>query len=300
MSMDVAVRVPMSLVFEQGASLRALGHAGLLTAFPFLRPRVNPTHFTSIETEVRAPSDRLIDTYLRWCGAVGSRYAGEIPAHLFSQWSIPLVERILTQASYPLTAIVNQGCTLRVNAPLPRGRNLKLRARLAELEETEERVRFAVEVQTGTIDRSDALVAVFHLVLVRRRGAKKPVDVEEVAWETVGRWSVVENDGFNFALLTGDFNPVHWVGWVARFSPFGRKVLQGFGSFARTCEALLAAEPPTARLHAIDVRFVRPVPLPAEDLVVARATVANADGSRKLQLATAAGKAFIIGEYRAR
>jgi hypothetical protein len=50
------------------------------------------------------------------------------------------------------------------------------------------------------------------------------------------------SDGLRFALLSGDFNPIHWCGPLARLSVFGGTVLHGFGSLARSIEALRRLE----------------------------------------------------------
>ena len=48
--------------------------------------------------------------------------------------------------------------------------------------------------------------------------------IDQKNWKTMGEWSATADDGFKFALLTGDFNPIHWVGPLAKLSSFGQKV----------------------------------------------------------------------------
>lgn len=72
--------------------------------------------------------------------------------------------------------------------------------------------------------------------------------------------------GLDFAKLTGDFNPIHWLPAYARASGFRSPILHGFSAFARAVEALtrgpLGGDP--GRLRRAEARFVRPLPLPAE------------------------------------
>ena len=87
-----------------------------------------------------------------------------------------------------------------------------------------------------------------------------PVDAREIAFFKLGA-----DAGLDFAKLTGDFNPVHWVPRWARAFGFRNVILHGFGTLARAIEALnrgLLAGDVTA-LHEIDVRFTRPLVLPA-------------------------------------
>jgi acyl dehydratase len=90
--------------------------------------------------------------------------------------------------------------------------------------------------------------------------ARVPVDAREIAFFKLG-----PNAGLDFAKLTGDFNPVHWVPRWAKAFGFRNVILHGFGTMARAIEALnrgLFAGDVTA-LREIDVRFTRPLVLPA-------------------------------------
>jgi hypothetical protein len=72
-------------------------------------------------------------------------------------------------------------------------------------------------------------------------------------------------------------------------------VLHGFGSMVRSYEAL---EP--GSFHELDVRFLRPVPLPCSMLSVqvAPAESADADGWRALRLAGAGDAVHLAGRMR--
>ena len=60
----------------------------------------------------------------------------------------------------------------------------------------------------------------------------------ELDWKTQGQWYATQHDGFKFALLTGDFNPIHWISLAGKLSAFKMKVLHGFGMFVRSYEQL--------------------------------------------------------------
>ena len=63
--------------------------------------------------------------------------------------------------------------------------------------------------------------------------ARVPVDAREIAFFKLG-----PNAGLDFAKLTGDFNPVHWVPRWAKAFGFRNVILHGFGTMARAIEAL--------------------------------------------------------------
>jgi hypothetical protein len=71
--------------------------------------------------------------------------------------------------------------------------------------------------------------------------------------------------GLDFAKLTGDFNPIHWIPAYAKASGFKSTILHGFATMARAFEGLNnSVVAPGARLGAIDVKFTRPLLLPAK------------------------------------
>lgn len=291
--------VPLSLAFEQRQNLAALAQVGVVSVFSFLRPKTNPAAFQAMDDEIDAPSDRLIESYLDWVGApAAQRNKQIIPPAMFSQWSIPLATKILLQTRYSLSNIINLGCEIKVNGPIHRGHKLKLHAEMINLDESETRVKFSVKVVTGSVLQENAVEAIFHTMLPKFALTfveAKPR--EDRQWETAGAWSVDENDGFRFALLTGDFNPVHWVDYAARQSPFRQKILHGFGSLALCWEALQQRENEGVFIKKINVRFSRPVPLPSASMFVFRSEP-RASGARRVELKSQNGYVHMIGDYK--
>jgi acyl dehydratase len=66
-------------------------------------------------------------------------------------------------------------------------------------------------------------------------------------------------------MLTGDFNPVHWIRPYARAFGFRSTILHGFSTMARAWEGfvhgVLAGD--GSRIRVFDVKFTRPLVLPA-------------------------------------
>jgi acyl dehydratase len=73
------------------------------------------------------------------------------------------------------------------------------------------------------------------------------------------------NAGLEFALLTGDFNPVHWLSPYARALGHQGTILHGFASMAHLFESLKRALSAGTgeTLRVFDARFLRPLVLPA-------------------------------------
>ncbi|WP_332852049.1 MaoC/PaaZ C-terminal domain-containing protein [Duganella sp. S19_KUP01_CR8] len=311
--MTAAGAIPYGLLRHQGAMIRAtarmlLQAAGRSLLSP-LAPRTTdappnaPPDAPSLQTHSAAPLQRriaappaqLVEHYIRWCGAAG-RYDGQLPPHMVSQWSLPLVSELLMQLPYRLTGIINQGVSMTVHGPLPRATPLMLSAAIEQIAHADGWARIIVVVVTGTAQQARLVETRLHM-RVRLPGARTarntPVRPPDPAWQTVGTWRADASDGLRFSLLTGDFNPIHWCGPLARRSLFGAKVLHGFGSLARSYETLAPGS-----FRELDVRFLRPVTLSAQALSVQLAQEADADGWRALRLAGGDDMIHLAGRLR--
>lgn len=261
--------VSLRHLVTQAPVLAALGRVALSAArggSATARPSL-PGPWT--EQELAPRPDALIAAYLRHLGADPAWYRGTVPAHLFPQWGFPLAAQGMVGLPYPLTRVVNAGCRLVVNAPLPSGRPLRVRARLAGIDDDGRRAILTTEIVTGTAEAPDALVAELRALvpLANRRGeagAKErarptvPADAREIAYLRLRA-----DAGLDFALLTGDFNPIHWVPAYARAAGFRACILHGFSTMARAAVALdRAVYAGRPRLRELDVRFTRPLVLP--------------------------------------
>jgi len=292
--------VGLGLLRHHGPMLRTMARILLASALPGRRRAVGAGagagagDAATIRRTIAPPPIALVERYIAWAGAAG-RYRRELPPHMVSQWSTPLVGELLLQLPYRLTRVINQGVTLKVNGPLPRGVPLALSASLQNIEEADGRAKVTVLIVTGTAQQADLVETQLHLsfILPGPRPVRTPrAPAPEQDWQTAGNWHASAGDGLQFALLTGDFNPIHWCGPLARRSVFGGKVLHGFGSLVRSYEAL-----PESSCREIGIRFLRPVPLPSGELQVQHASP-DADGWRALRLAGAAGNVHLAGSYR--
>jgi acyl dehydratase len=242
--------VSLRHVLDHGAMLRALAGLG------------------RISTTVRPPSASLIRAFVEYTGGDPSAYAEIVPPHLFPQWAVPVAFAALRSTPYPLARVVNAGCKLVQHAPLPLGAPLRVRARLASIDDDGSRAILTTRIVTGTEKVPQALVseirAYVPLATRERRERKMPAIVPRSARE-IAFVSLDAHAGLDFAKLTGDFNPIHWLPAYARASGFSSTILHGFASFSIAVEALVRRTfSGNARaLESIDVRFTKPVVLPA-------------------------------------
>jgi acyl dehydratase len=167
-----------------------------------------------------------------------------------------------------MTKVLNQGCRLEVKHALPNDEPLQVSAYLSEVREEAHKVRLTTRIVTGTARHPASLIADVYAVVPTGKkpkgGAKKdppvvPEGAKKLADRKLGRRA-----GLEFALLTGDFNPIHWVGPYAKVAGFRSVILHGFGSMAIAWEAIVKEElgGDASRLKWMDLRFVRPQFLP--------------------------------------
>ncbi|MCB9613969.1 MAG: MaoC family dehydratase [Sandaracinus sp.] len=282
--------VPLRHVLQQGPVVAALarGAASSFRRSPRETVAPGPWHHALVPPR---PRD-LIDDYVRHVGGDVASYRGLVPPHLFPQWIFPLQARALEGVSYPLQKVLNGGCRMEVRAPLPADRPLEVATRLDSVDDDGRRAVLRFLATTGPKDEPEALVVHLNAVVPlggpseskpRKERVRVPSEARELA-----RWRLGPRAGLEFAILTGDFNPVHWVAPYARAFGFRNTILHGFSSFARVYESLRVARRIAPRV--LDVRFTRPLVLPA------RVGLFTADAS--LFVGDAAGApAYLTGTF---
>ncbi len=221
----------------------------------------------------------LMDDFITHLGGDAASYRDHVPPHLFPQWCLPVAGKVTKDLPYSMARMLNAGCRIQVNSPLGRGEALHVRAHLESIDEDASRAIVQVRLVTGTVSQPDALVCDLDILFpAKRKGVRRGKEKPRISADTreIDRWRLSRRSGMQFALLTGDFNPVHWVGWYARLSGFRNVILHGFGTMAHLVETLnrrvLDGRP--GRLRTLELRFTRPLVLPA-----APAVFTGADGA---------------------
>jgi len=268
--------LPARHIIHQGGVIASLGG----TAIAALRQRLQGTSGKplpetpgpEIATTVQPLPADLIRDYIRHVGGDPGAYRGTVPPHLFPQWGFPLAAKTLRGLPYPLMRVLNGGCRLEVNSPLPMGERLNVKVRLEEIDESDRRVVLHQRIATGTGNIDEAVVGHLYAIVPlgggekpdpkekAKRAARVPDGAREVTY-----WKIPDDAGLAFAMLTGDFNPVHWVRPYARASGFRGKILHGFATMARAIEGLNRKmwSGGSDHIRVFDCRFTRPLVLPA-------------------------------------
>ncbi|HRI67969.1 MAG TPA: MaoC/PaaZ C-terminal domain-containing protein, partial [Polyangium sp.] len=180
--------------------------------------------------------------------------------------------RALAVLPYPLAKVVNAGCRPEVPAPISAQEDLYVRARIASMDDDGQRALITQRIETGTKSAPLALVTEMRTFIPLQKKnsgdgnkaakvrASVPADALEISFSRIPA-----NAGLDFAKLTGDFNPIHWIAAYARASGFRSCILHGFSTLARAIEAVnrarLVGDP--WRMRVVDARFTRPLVLPA-------------------------------------
>lgn len=255
-------------VLSQLPVLRGMGQAALASLMRRPASGIDAERGGWLEEELAPRPADLVRDYVRHVGGDPAWYRGRLPAHMFPQWGFPLAARALAVLPYPLSRVVNAGCRIEQRAMLPANEPLRVRARIDRVDDDGHRALVTQVIETGTASAGMALVAEMRtfIPLEKREGKEKkarpmvPASAHEIAFSRIPA-----SAGLDFAKLTGDFNPIHWVAPYARAAGFRSCILHGFSTLARAIEALnrsrLAGDP--SRLSLIDVRFTRPLVLPA-------------------------------------
>lgn len=242
----------------------------------------------------------LIRDYVQHVGGDSSWYRGVVPAHLFPQWGMPLLARTLEGIPYDLTRVLNGGVSLEMNLALPAGEAMEVEARLVSIDDNGRRAVLRQECVTSTPSAPRALVATTVAIVPLERSSEKRerprVEAEGAeSIREIGRYRLSKRNGLDFAKLTGDFNPIHLFEPYARAAGQKSVILHGYATLARAIEALnrsVFAQDPS-RLRAIDVRFARPLVLPANVGVFL-------SGSRLMVGEALGGPAYLSGSFVAR
>lgn len=218
--------------------------------------------------------DALIDDYITHVGGSLSVWRENVPPHFFPQFSLPLMAETLKGLPWDMARIINGGCSIRIADFLPRRTRIHMKARLQSIQQTGRLVVITQQLIIGTRQKNDMLhIEQTSLIPQKSEGptpsTKKermevPLNVREI-----GRFHVGARAGLDFAFLTGDFNPLHWIGPLARLSGFKGPILHGFATLARSMEMVTnnVLDGDRNRLKAVCVRFTTPLVLPGDAAV---------------------------------
>ena len=261
--------VPISHIRHQGRVIASLGLTVVDSIKNSTIGRSQPAlPGKTFESEIPPRDPGLVDDLIKFSGGNPETYKNHLPAYFFPQWSVPLLAKTIKYLPYNLTKIMNAGCKITINEPLKLSLPLKNQARLESVDENKSRVLIKQSLIIGHEKAPESVVVEQSTIILKNAksgGKKKPLLIPVDATE-IGRANLAKKSGLNFALLTGDFNPLHWVTPYAKAFGYSSPILHGFATMSLAIEQLnknvFGGDP--SLLKEIDVKFSRPLRLPAK------------------------------------
>ena len=230
---------------------------------------------TYVHPGVRIDRERLA-AYDRACGF---RLSDELPSTFPHILSFPLQAKLMTDPNFPfpMIGLVHLANRISQARPIGAGEQLLLRVHAEGLRPHERGTQFDM-VSEALVDGEVVWTDVS--TYLRRGGSSGPsergakVDAEPLGGEPAARWHLAGDTGRRYAEVSGDHNPIHLYPLTARLFGFKRAIAHGMWSKAR-CLAFFEGRLPSS--YTVDVRFKRPILLPAK---VALRSESTEDGFR--------------------
>ncbi|MBQ48228.1 MAG: hypothetical protein CMP10_12420 [Zetaproteobacteria bacterium] len=265
--------VPILHIRHQFGCLATIGKAAL-SAMKKTDMDFSPAIPSEAVEDTIPPRHRfLIRDFVRHIGGEPEDYTNEVPPHFFPQWCVPTLSKTLQGIPWDLTKILNGGCEMVINQPIPQNEALVVNASLSGFNRKENMIIIEQKIFTGTASAPKSIeITQSSLIPLKvkkkNKGEKKPKEKPKVPLEAkeIGQIQLKGSAGWEFAVLTGDFNPLHWVPMWAKAAGHASPINHGFSTMARSFEVLKnnVWEGSTENLHKFSCRFTRPLKLPAE------------------------------------
>jgi hypothetical protein len=282
------------LLLQQGSVIGAF----LGGAAKSLLPHRGTLDRSEVVRRSPAPSRELQQAYAAWSGAPAGRYRDELPPHFVAaRVALPVISALTARSPYPLLGVLNQGIHLVLRHPIPATAPLTVSGHLVDASDDGYRARIHSALGVGTPGIPLAMqIDSYAAVVLKRRPAAGAATHAGPAFETIGRWRPAADEGRKFCYLTGDFNPIHTWPAFARRTRFRGCIMHGFGGFAQAFEAIRSAGHEIAD---IEVKFVRPLPLPGPEVLIQVAPAPDGSARHALRLADGDGNVYHAGSFLA-
>lgn len=206
------------------------------------------------------PALDVINQYHKWLNCT-AKYQSTIAPHLYPQWAIPELFKLGDQFGLPFHKILNQGCSLKINAPLPREVNLMGRVQIIDIKNYDNKIRMHQKIYTGPKENPIAVEAdIFAVILKNNKKSfhsKKDhptLDLHE--YQELSKLYISKKDAKIYGLISGDVNPIHMSEQMAKMFGLKSSLMHGFGLYALLFEEL---ERHGYIVHELDLKFLNPV-----------------------------------------
>lgn len=285
----MSTEIPLKLVLQHRATMSAMLLGLVRSSLPFIAKYQQGYEVTQ---RGHTPDALLNYKFQQWAGFDHARLALSPPL-LVSQTLLSAVSTLTSHCPYPLLNVLNQGLRLKVLASIQPNQPFSIRGQLVDASDDGYRAKIHSHVVLSdrrgeTIMSLDAFAA----VMLKSRPQNNTRGSESIDWQTLNSWQMAENAGVEFFLLTGDFNPIHTLPWLAKHTRFAGCIMHGYGAFSKIYAAI---ENQGVRIREIETRFIKPVPLPTPQLHI---QIAQDASSHLFRLVDDEGQLYQSGRYQ--
>jgi len=260
-------------IFKQGPVIASLIKTAIRS-----KPAENQADEQKILSQTVAPrSFQLVQDFITHVGGHIGTYKGILPPHMFPQWGFPILAETLKEQPYDLKRILNAGSRLEINHLMNINDPIHLTACLDSVDRSDKRIIFKQKLIVGSKIQPKSMICTVTSILPLKKDKKNnefkneknntiPKMIYRIPDHTreIDLWQLHARSGLEFSLLTGDFNPVHWIPIVAQLGGFRNVFLHGFSSMARAFESIVnhIFSGNLSSLKNVEVRFIKPIILP--------------------------------------
>ncbi|NME70963.1 MaoC/PaaZ C-terminal domain-containing protein [Flammeovirga aprica] len=289
------MKVSKKFLLQQGPMLYVVGRTFFQTVLPFLKKNTGVKPGLQTKTVV-PPTKELQEAYKKWAGAEEGRYDG-LPPHMLCQFALSFGLNVLNQLKYPLAKIINQGVEIKNYQALSGNHKIDLKTEILSIEEENGRAKVRQKMMIFEKEQLciEVLLFVSFIIGKKEKSNTSRSEKDTLTYKSIGEWSVDKNAGFEFGVLTGDLNPLHWVDFIAKATPFKGIILHGFGMYAKVYEMIQNSL--NTNLKMMGVKFIKPVKLPSRDLEVKVSNEKDEQGNFALELLDKDGNKLMVGSF---
>ena len=285
----MSTAIPLKLVLQHRVTMSAMLIGLARSSLPFTTKYQQGCEVTQ---QGHTPNILLNQKFQKWAGFDQPSPALSPPL-LVSQTLLSAVAKLTSYCPYPLLKVLNQGLKLQVLAPIQPNQPFSIKGQLVEASDDGYRAKIHSQVvMKDGIGQTIMILDAFAAVVLKSRPQNSVTNSNPIDWQTLSSWQVPEYAGVEFFLLTGDFNPIHTLPWLAKRTRFAGCIMHGYGAFSKIYAAI---ENQGVRIQEIETRFIKPIPLPSPRLHIQTAQDAT---SNLFRLVDDEGQAYQSGRYQ--
>jgi acyl dehydratase len=222
------------------------------------------------ETTLVVPEATVdVDRLAEYCRVCGFTLRDTLPITYPHMLAFPLHMALMTEEDFPFGGIglVHIGNEITQHRPIRLSETIEIRVGATPLEPHPKGRQFSflseARVDGETVWESRSTTLSRGGGGEGGEGASGPAPFEAVdfaALPAAAEWKLDGGLGRRYGAVSGDRNPIHMSGWTAKPLGFPKAIAHGMWTKARALAALEAETPAAARA---EVRFKRPILLPA-------------------------------------